>query len=45
MAANTSNEDNMAAANGTFTSFITGLKYGGVAVFIIAAFVVFLLAR
>lgn len=45
MAANTGNQDNMVAANGTFSSFMTGLKYGGIAVFIIAAFVIFLLAR
>ena len=41
---NSSNEDILAAASHTYASFTAGLKYGGIAAFLIAAFVIFLLA-
>ncbi len=42
MTANTDNEANYATAQITFGKFMTGLKWGGVATFLIAALVVYL---
>lgn len=45
MASDTQNEDTLAAANSTFEGFWTMLKWGGVAVFLVAAGVIFIITR
>ena len=42
MTANTDNDTNYAAAETTFAKFFNGLKWGGIASFLIAALVVYL---